>query len=211
MAPKKTGIDAKAMVEALVNHNPPPKLVDKARPLVFDPKYDTRESKRAWHAFKELIPHAEEAWPELVRHLDDERYSATFLSPSDAVHVATVGEMCHMIIERNLEVAYFRHFNLGSMDVAVALERPEMVRGTKELKAWCEARSSKKLYELQIEACQWAIKELNKNQEIRGVTPAMRRAWVAAVQSQTSSLLKSQEAVPFKGFGDDIESYGPPR
>jgi len=39
---------------------------------------------------------------------------------------------------------------------------PEIAKDKKLLQAWCRKNKDKKLYELQIEMCKWAIGEINE-------------------------------------------------
>ena len=101
--------DARATIEKLVNRNPVPKLVGtqgEARPI-FDVKYDWAEYHRVWDALRELAPNAETLWPELVKHLDDDRYCMTAWTFSENTHNLTVGEVCRQLISDSLSEAYY--------------------------------------------------------------------------------------------------------
>ncbi len=104
-------IDFHAMVEALANRNAEPKLDHKFRPH-FGPKYDWSEKGRVWNTVNALIGNAEAAWPELVAHLDDDRYCLTVKTIDAFVYNWSVGEMCREIVGRNLAEAYFRSIPL---------------------------------------------------------------------------------------------------
>lgn len=152
--------DAEKMVEALVNHNPPPQIVDDgdAR-AVFPENYNWNEQGRVPKVIESLMEHAEEAWPELVNALNDKRYSVTFRI-HDCPSNWSVGNVCAEIISDYLAQGYYFH------DVHDAAEgrRWDIIMmnpvARKDLKMWCQERKDKKLYELQIETCEWAITKI---------------------------------------------------
>jgi hypothetical protein len=193
------------MVEALVNNNHPPKIENGGHRLPeFNKNFDWPEYSRVWKAIPIVVNHAEGCWPELVSHLDDERYCMTIKSMSSHPHNFSVGDMCRDIIARNLSEAYYQNLKPELEIIYARFRRPEIADDKKKLKAWCEERSKKKLYELQIEMCQWAIKELNKH-NISRVTYQSESDWITAIESEIESLRKSKQAVPFRGFG--VEEY----
>ena len=57
---------------------------------------------------RQLLARAEEAWPELLRHLDDKHYSFTD-NQCDCAYNNSVGDVCRRIIEETLTEAYFRY------------------------------------------------------------------------------------------------------
>lgn len=202
--------DARAAIEKLVNHNPVPRLVgDKGqRDPIFDVKYDWAEYHRVWMALRELAPKAEALWPELVKHLDDERYCMTALTWSDNTHNLTVGDVCHELISNILSNAYYQHLKPNSLDIYGRMGRPDIARDKKKLKSWCEARRDKPLYELQMEACEWAVKRLTKSEDLPRVSNSTRRAWIAAIKAEIQSLTKSKLAVPSEWFrGEEYFSF----
>lgn len=208
---KDVSVDTSTMVEALANHNPPPNLlaiipdaVPPCRIPLFDAEFDWRENDRVWRAVSVLIEHAEDAWPELVKHLDDERYCITIEVSSSFTYNWNVGDMCREIIGRNLAEAYYRNIQPLTMPVNAQLRRPQVARDKKMLKSWCEERNKKKLYELQIETCKWAITQLRKPENnLRGVSNLRLRTWIAAIDADIESLRESGTAVGFDGFGPE--------
>lgn len=199
--PDTKELDAHAMVEALVNHNPAPKI-EKHRSPLFDARYDWAEHKRAWKAIPILVGHAEDVWSELVEHLDDERYCTTVMAFSGVPYDWSVGDVCRMILSRNLSEAYYRNLKPMSLMVYGRLRRPAVARD-KEFKSWCEERREKKLYELQIEMCEWAKTEIASPDNLPRTSQPTRRAWLDAIETEIESLRKSERAVPFGGFGTE--------
>ncbi len=163
-------------------------------------------ARRAAHAFDALIQHAEGAWPEMVRHLDDGRYSITFEAGSTSGYAYnwTVGDVCRKIIVASLTGGYLG--DLSHLDKVSYYRLHDFVPDKKQLRAWCEQRSTKRLYELQIDVCQWAVAELEKGGFER--VPASRRLeWIAAAKSEIKRLKASKEAFRFTGFGESVLLY----
>ena len=201
--------DARAAVEALANRNPAPNLTgpDNSRPI-FAEKFDWSEDKRVWDAVPALVRHAEEAWPVLVKHLDDDRYCiALETAESGFTCNWTVGDMCREVVARNLAEAYYQNLRPLTQLVAARMSRPEIARDKKKLKAWCEEQSKKKLYDLQIEMCHWAMGELSKPETPPSASPLRLRAWIATIEADIESLQEQQHAFRFRGFGE--EEYTP--
>jgi hypothetical protein len=69
------------------------------------------------------------------------------------------------------------------------------------LKPWCEQRRNKKLYELQIEMCDWATNALAASEEFARYSKEGRDTWTAGIAKAAESLRKSKTAVQWEGFG----------
>ncbi len=200
------------MVEALANRNPAPALAgDRLPDPVFAENYDWQEDTRVWIAFHALVDHAEDAWHEMVAHLDDGRYCLVY----DTVNVSstkgyavilTVGEACREIIAGSLTDVYLQHLQLDKMGY-LRMQMRDVTSDRKKLRAWCEARSTKSLSELQVEMCDWAILELEKGGFGAQVPKSMRLEWIAAIRSDIESLRASKKAFHFHGFGESMVHY----
>ena len=138
--------DARTLVEALANHNPAPVPLPGDRTQnqteVFDTAFNWSENERAWRAMRLLLKSSQKAWPQLVEHLDDDRYCMTVEVVSGALHNWTVGDVCRQIVGRSLSEAYYRHLIPASRET-YGLRMPEFAMSGKELKAWLAARSNK--------------------------------------------------------------------
>lgn len=201
--------DTRALVEALANRNAAPAFAGRWHYPAFDERYDWREYQRVWSAIGALLRHAEHAWPDMVNHLDDDRYCITLLeTDSDYTYNWTVGDMCRAVIADNLSEAYYRNLKPGLQIVWARLRTPGIARDKKTLKAWCEERRNKRLYELQIEMCHWAITELQKR-DIPRVSDLRSKAWEAAIEAEIESLRDSEMPVVFRGFGEQYTLYSP--
>ena len=193
------------MVEALANRNPAPEIVERSRWYpVFAKNYDWPAYGRAWLAFGTLIEHAEDAWQEMVGHLGDDRYSITFKAVSTSGYGFnwSVGDVCGEIIVSYLTEGFLQHLQLDKPAYA-RLRMPDVTRDRRKLRAWCEQRSVKRLFELQIETCEWAIAELKKG----GFTGMSTSQRVAAIQSEIDRLRASKQAFHLHSFGEFAAPY----
>jgi hypothetical protein len=202
-------LDTRALVEALANRNPVPKFAGTRQFPWFDEKYDWGEYNRVWRAIRELTRHAEYAWPEMVRHLDDDRYCTTF-QEEGTTYNRTVGDTCREIIALNLSVAYCKNLTPMTQLVYVRMAWPQIAFDKKKLKSWCEERSNKRLYELQIEMCVWAIKELGKTGDVLRVSRLKLKAWIAAIEAEIESLRESERAELFRGISEEVRTRHSP-
>lgn len=194
------GVDIRRMVEALANDNPPPKHVGTRHKPIFAADFDWQQDARVWKAVEDLIPRAEEAWPELLSHLDDQRYCVTYKAFSGFTYDDTVGWMCCEIMLRNLSAGYFEKVRPDTKEAFLRLQTAESLRDPNALKQWCEQRRDKKLYELQIEMCDWAALELTKPLEHPPVPNETCDAWIAAIRREANSLRNSKAAVIWKAL-----------
>lgn len=159
-------------------------------------------------AFESLTPHGEDAWQELVGHLDDGRYSITFnaSATSGDAYNWSVGQVCRQIILSYLTDGYLHHVH--RMDKPSYRRLRDFVHDGKALKAWCVKRSGKPLFELQIEVAQWALAELERGGFERIPEPR-RLEWIVAVEAVIESLRSSKKAFHVKNVGEYAQPYTP--
>jgi hypothetical protein len=198
---EKPEIDTRAMVEALASNNTPPKHVGTRHTPIFDSDFDWGEHDRAWKALKLVIQDAEVAWPELVSHLADDRYCVTYKSFSGFTYDYTVGQACREVILRNLSRGYFETIQPLPRQPYLALQTPSFLRDPTRLKTWCEARREKKLYELQIEICEWAATEVVDPDKFEREDLNTKKVWIVGIQRASTSLRETKTAVRWTGFG----------
>jgi hypothetical protein len=208
----KSLLDPRAFVDSLVNRNPPPLHAGSRHSPTFDSKFDWVENERVANVIELAIKYPEQIWAELVSHLEDERYCITFKAFSGYTYDWTVGRVCREIVGRNLSEAYYETLRPMSQSIYSRMRQPEVGRDPQQLKAWCEARRDKKLYEMQIEMCRWAQKMLaDETCPVRG-TPLRRKAWIATIEAEIEEIQGSQSAVRFTGFGtEEFRRYYGPR
>lgn len=181
-----------ALIDALANRNPVPKLVGNDRVIpIFDKNYDWSEDRRVWgKAIPDVITHIEDVWPETAKNLEDKRYCIT-LGNDNGPRNWSIGDVCQSVLRRTLEEASVEAVKPSSKLDALRL-RPAFFFENDKFKSWCMDRKGKQLYELQIEICELAIGK-----------HADKPAWVAALKTQIRSLHESKQAVRLQSFGGD--------
>jgi hypothetical protein len=200
--------DAKTLVESLANRNTPPTIVGERgeqEPL-FGSNYDWKEQDRIRKLINLLAIHAEEAWPELVKHLDDKRYCITYAIDERPCNL-TIASVCNMIIKDSLAQAYRIHLPTRHSENAFVNMRPESVVPIR-LKEWCEQNRTKRLYELQLEICERAIvtfANMDKvDKQINRLTREEEHKAIADMKAESESLRKSKTALAIDRFGVGI-------
>ena len=162
--------DYAKLVASLAQRNPEPKLNNGGMREIptFAKDFDWKEQDRVVAAVKVLASHVQEAWPAIVDGLDDERYGLTLEGDMSARNESVSG-ICEQIIIHSIgqgydipgyQIAYFRMQWPGYIPLG----------DHKKFVAWCRSQQEKErtLVELQIEAGEWALTELQK---LRGVRP----------------------------------------
>jgi hypothetical protein len=211
----RSQFDGKRLVEALVNRNAAPEIdgeYPNAGEPLFKKDYDWSEYYRVNGAIDSLGQNALAVWPQLLQHLDDERYCTT--RHDEYGHNYSVDGLCDLIVRGCLTAGYARHLHLlyqASHDpefVGAKFYCPDIVATAADLKSWCEKRVREPLYEQQVEMCEWAI--ANAIARKRLFDKGQPEPFIRAVQAQIKELRESRQAVPFPGFGmDDFRRYGP--
>jgi hypothetical protein len=191
--------DTESLVEAIKSHSSAPKvhLPKDRHGHPFGSDFDWADYARVNQSIKYLADHAEEAWPVMVEHLGDTRYSTT-IDEEDAAYVYTVGDICKKIIRDHLAKGYLLHYSEGfvSDEPYHAINAPGDLN-SEALKNWCEKREDKKLYELQIEMCEWVIKKMSR---LERFSEEDRQAFIEAVRQEIEELKKSQKFEPTGNF-----------
>lgn len=157
--------------------------------------FDLDERERVESLVAITIREAEALWPELVDHLSDERHSKVVGIGAGYPRNYSVGDVCQQIIGETLSEPYYKHFP-GSKMLYHKFHLPAIAKDKTKLKEWCLKRKGQKLYELQIEACEWAIQEM-KSPEIssRDLDESQKREISAQIMAEIESLKKSKSAV----------------
>jgi len=154
-----------AMVAALANRNPVPELIKRRRAVpIFSPEYDWDEAKRVRKAFYAIVrSESVELWEELVKHLDDKRYSITLcLDDGPGAFNFTVGRICRIVAEDRLILVSRIHSDPDSRD-----RRDVYIDvGIEDIAKWRKERAKKSLAELQIEVCEKAISTIQMNADL---------------------------------------------
>ena len=185
--------DPPGPVDKLATSNPPATIQgEPGRERATRDKFDLEESKRINTAVAQVIRRSEELWPELVKHLSDDRYSKTVGIDAGYPRNWSVGDICQDIIGTTLSAAYYRHLQPGTKQSYHRFHIPDIAKDKLKLREWCVARKDRKLFELQIEVCEWAITEIKTSD--MGVKEKQRIT--TAIQKEIDGLAKSRVAIP---------------
>ena len=190
------------MVEGLASRNDPPKLVtmaDDALVPIYPSKFDWADESRIQSVIGKLWKRdGNELWPHLVQHIDDQRYSFTHSADEGLEPIAinrSVGWVCRTIAHDHLIRPYMQFVptEYPVWDYHVVpykdMSNPEQL---KDLKAWYKPRNGKPLYELQIEMCRWAIKQM---QSFPQATENEKANFARNVGKQIETLTNGNEAL----------------
>jgi hypothetical protein len=149
------------LVNALASRNKEPALTppDARDPfeqnIAFPIDYDNSFQEDVLNSWKELSSLGSDAFPALISHLGDERYSYTRQTSDGFYYNSTVGSACTRILKAHIN-AYQRlarpYFSGGKP----AYFPPAAMAGN-DLRKWFDDRKGKELWELQLEATKWAI------------------------------------------------------
>ena len=211
--PKQDPKALKKMIDDLANRNAPPKLIaglggSPGTVPLFPENYDWEEQERVLGALARLeVNPTEELWEELVRHVDDERYSLTVMNNSGvyAEGNMTVGYFCLDLAEKQLRRVFERHLPAKERDER---ERkiPIPVGIETNLKVWRQKRMKKSFCELQIEVCEQALKELDK---VKGVAETKLAAAREGIAEEIKELKRTNRPVLIRASavgGNDLYS-----
>lgn len=136
------GVDLSLLVKSLRNSNEKPQIIG-GNEVRFSSNYNFEEQRRIWKVIKTLMVYSEEAWPELVKNLDNKEYSCTLGFGSGPKNYS-VANVCEQLIRNALRAGYYAHVGLlQGADVGnVDLIDPES-RGIERLRNWVQARQGK--------------------------------------------------------------------
>ncbi len=176
---------ALGLVEQLATTNPPATI--RGKPPDEEAtwsKFDFKEGARLDGVVKQVIQHSEKLWPELVAHLGDDRYCKTVGIDAGFPRNKSIGDVCQLLIGETLSEPYYRHM-LGTKETYHKFRIPDFAKDKPKLREWCLARKDRKLFELQIEACELIIAG-QKDSDFK-----------TAIAKEIEGLKKSQMAIPF--------------
>jgi hypothetical protein len=171
--------------------------------------FNWAEQKRIWQVAHELAKNAEEAWPELVKHLDDRRYALTVEHSVSSVYQDnwTVGDICREIVLWTVMAGYHDEIEWSTKGFYQRMSGEHFTGGV-ELKKWCEARLDKPLFELQAEACRWAADELAGPQKKRQEPSKSTARSIAKVTARRNKLLETKAPARSLAFrGEFLKPY----
>jgi hypothetical protein len=164
--PKPAAPTPAQMVDAIVNRNQPPKLLERRglprNVALFPQGYDWQEEKRVHEALARLYQDTTaELWEELVRRTNDPSYCIVVVSQqSEASVIRSVGSICRELAADRLHDVYRQHLPGDPKRFEGRTVILPMASFKGGLADWRKERKDRSLYQLQIEACEEAIKEL---------------------------------------------------
>jgi hypothetical protein len=207
--PKAT--PAAKLVDAIVNRNKAPKIVDwkagiMSTAALFHKVHDWKEEARVGEALRRLgKDKTEEVWEELVKRAGDRRYCETATSgvTGDA-EVRTVGDVCSWLAYSRLVGVYWQHVpSSWSFDGRAPWVRLSLGA----VAQWRKRRADKPLYHLQIEVCEMAlevIKALPKR-KLDMIPRGERERVVRKIEAEIASLKKTKRPVHVRGDWNFLE------
>jgi hypothetical protein len=178
-------------VEGLASLNRPPSLSGLApnTKASFDASYDWSDQDRVKRALDYVCDHADGAWTCLFKHVDDRRYCITWQFKEDARNV-TISDVCQDLICGALIAGYYDCLPDMSQHVKAGWSpRAPGDMSNDELLSWCRERKDKKLCELQLEMCHWAIAKIKQSNRSREF-PA-----IEAIEKNIAFLQKYQKSL----------------
>jgi hypothetical protein len=185
------------MVDALANRNKPPKLVTRRRPDLWPRRlplypegYDWKEERRVHRALDALLAdRTAELWEELVRRWDDEPYCVVVMDGSmDDAFVVSVGSVCRNLAHDRLVGVFRRHLPDNPYGDGRPL-RLDVGFDARDLASWREVRAKKSLYELQVEACEEAVRQLAK---VKGLSKEERAKARKKIEAEVARLRRAK-------------------
>jgi hypothetical protein len=141
------------------NKDPNPKF----RPIRSFPKgYNVEAQEKVEKARKKLIALGKDAFPALIEHVQDKGYSRPISTA--ILRGLSVGEVCFMIIEGQVDLAGIRYKSRDGSDGYHYVHRGYFSQYCKKawytrdgLRKWWKDNKNRSLKEMQIEALKWAI------------------------------------------------------
>jgi hypothetical protein len=195
--------EAAKMVEAIANRNKPPRIVKRQKDLpqqfpLYPKDYDWKEEERVRKALRKLYQDPSTAvWEALVQKAGDRRYCIIFYSGNSGdAEFYSMGNICHGLAYGRLCDVFEEHLpSFPPHGCPIHLE--EVGR---DLPAWRKARKDKSLYQLQIEVCEMAIRELPKldakDLSVKGKAKARKK-----IEAEIMKLRRTKEPIIEAGSG----------
>ena len=174
--------------------NPRPEIVGmREKKAIYPANYDDAAEERVMAARDAILERGVAAFPDLIRHIDDERYSYT--TRGDPEHIS-VGKMCHFIMSAQVEVYHgFTSFGPGRVG-------PTFVpRSKREAEEWWKQRRDKTLRDLQLEAVSLALDAARKKSE---APPAMKESQIAGLERLLKRLESSNDPIRVNSKGSFV-------
>jgi hypothetical protein len=197
------------MVDDLANRNKLPKIVERraGRPRklpLFPEEYDWKEDERVRKAVQELYQDTTvDLWEELVRKAHDPRYCNTTWDAGEEAVILSVGDVCRRLAYGRLCDGFKEHLpSFPPHGCPIQLES-----AFKDLPAWRKERQDNPLYQLQIEVCEMAIRELPKV-DSKVLSDREKADARKEIETEITNLRRTEEPI-FREYSWFGSWYGP--
>lgn len=194
-AAKRDAKEAAKLIEAIANRNKPPKIASRRGYLphnvpLFPKDYDWKEEYRVHDAVNKLYKDTSAAmWEALIQRKDDRNYCVVrFNEYTTDGEIHSVGRICYDLAYDRLCGVVWSHLPKDpDKDAPLRLKT-----GVGDLAAWRKDRSDKALYQLQIEVCETALRELAKHKRLAIEAKATLRK---KIEDEIAELRKTKRPV----------------
>lgn len=143
-------------VDALASKNPKPMIDARRDAVIFSPDFDWNEQERVIHSWKMVYQNVETLIDSIVEHVDDDRYSLTFVGLSGRWSNNTVGDICYIILYDSIAVYKLAPGTINREG------REEYPPDIVDIKKWWHERPDKSIVSMQIELCEHLKKLLGE-------------------------------------------------
>jgi hypothetical protein len=155
---------AESLISRLKSPNKPANP-DRTPLIGYPTDYDFKAQEKVSEAERKLVNLGQSAFPILVEHLNDPEYSQSF--DTALLSDFTVGEVCYMIIRRQIEPADRRGYKIREGSDGKSHTMPHYFHSyyksgqprKDQLSRWWAGHRDKTIQEMQIEALEWTIEE----------------------------------------------------
>lgn len=169
-----------------------------------DKRSDSRPPREAgiWDAVDKLHSYGTAAFPYLIAHFDDERFSFSEESPATTrVYHESVGRLCWEIVERQVKKCSL--WKVPDPRGTPGFTGKAIVpRDKEEARSWWKTNQEKRLWQLQADSVRVILEE-NRERLAREDDADRRRHCSDAIQANEqllSRLLQSELPIPTKPF-----------
>jgi hypothetical protein len=168
---------------------------------IFPKDFDWKEYRRVITAIKELEANAAEVFPSIIEHMTDKEYCVIVEADGSSKNYSR-GDVCFQIARSWVNRGY-----IGTMPETspphCQYQAPNDMKNN-ELKDWFRERYNKKLlYEIQIEAAEWAITFVPKSPSLKEPQEILDFS-KSAIQKRITELRESRKPFPAKFFVTDF-------
>ncbi|MCY2984161.1 MAG: hypothetical protein NTY15_11085 [Planctomycetota bacterium] len=179
-----------SLVARLASKNKPPKT--RGPSALYPRGYDKAGQEEVFLAYRELRELGPKAFPFIIPHLDDKRYSLTADGGAADVNF-TVGQLCFSAID--LQLQPYKTYSRGEGDPRNRPRRPHYLskldlRDPEKTQNWINSLENKTLLQLQIEVLEWVIEAESKE---RTKYPSVELDWL---HETLEILKKAKEPLP---------------